>query len=127
MAGAQEIAASRGLVRSRLLGRERTNTPLLAGAFLGASFASAILISSPTSFTLWVAVLAVLVYAAVSQVEFELGLGSAVPPDLVVVPMLFVLPTGAVPLCVAARLVLGGVVGRIRSRRHGARLPVRAS
>lgn len=38
--------------------------------------------------------------------------------------MLFVLPAGAVPLCVAAGLVLGGFVEHVRSRRHGQRLAV---
>ena len=124
IADANEIAASRERVRSRLLGRERTVTHLLAGGFVGAATACALLISSPTPFTPWVVALAVLTYAAISQVEFEIGPGSAVPTELILVPMLFVLPTGLVPLCVAAGLVLGGVSERIRSRRHGARLAV---
>ena len=38
----------------------------------------------------------VVLYAAVSRVEFEVGIGSAVPTQLVLVPMLFALPIGSV-------------------------------
>jgi hypothetical protein len=48
-----------------------------------------------------VIVLFVGVYALVSKVEFEVGPGSAVPTELVLVPMLLVLPPGIVPLAVA--------------------------
>ena len=77
----------------------------------------------------------VAVYAAASVVEFEVGTGSAVPTQLVLVPMLFVLPLGIVPLAAAggyvdrrprprgvpprrsrpAPLVLAGIVLRTRS------------
>jgi HD-GYP domain-containing protein (c-di-GMP phosphodiesterase class II) len=48
----------------------------------------------------------VALYAAVSRVEFEVGIGSAVPTQLVLVPMLFALHVGAVPLAVAAALLV---------------------
>ena len=124
VADAEEIAASRERVRSGLLGRERTVTLVLAAALIGTAIACAILIPSATPFSLWITALAVAAYAAVSQVEFEIGPGSAVPTELVLVPMLFVLPTGSVPLCVAGGLVLGGLVERVRSRRHGERIAV---
>src|SRR5215475_3756104 len=41
-----------------------------------------------------------LCYAVVSRIEFEIGTGSAVPTQLVLVPMLFVLPPADVPLTV---------------------------
>ena len=49
----------------------------------------------------------VAVYALVSRVAFEVVSGWALPTELVLVPMLFVLPPALVPLCVAAGLVLG--------------------
>lgn len=124
LAGTAEIAASRERVRSRLLGRERAVTFLLAGGFLVSACLCALLVPSDTSFSLSTTLLLVLVYAVVSQIEFEVGPGSAVPTELVLVPMLFVLPPGDVPLAVAAGLVAGGLTERLRSKRHGERVPV---
>ena len=53
------------------------------------------------------AVALTLLYAVASRVEFESGVASTVPTQLVFVPMLFLLPTPAVPLFVAAGLLLG--------------------
>jgi diguanylate cyclase (GGDEF)-like protein len=111
-------------VRTRLHGRERTVTFALAAGFLVAASACAALVSSPTDFSPWVAVLTLALYAPVSQIEFEIGPGTVVPTELVLVPMLFVLPPQWVPLLVAGGLVLGGILERLRSRRHGARLTV---
>jgi putative nucleotidyltransferase with HDIG domain len=47
------------------------------------------------------------VYALASRVEFEVGAGVGVATELVLVPMLFVLPVAAVPLAVAAGLLVG--------------------
>lgn len=124
LADTSEIEASRDRVRARLLGRERTVTLLLAGAFLAAGAACALFIPSSTSFSLGVAIFFVAIYAVVSQIEFEIGPGSAVPTELVLVPMLFALPAGAVPLCVAIGLLVGGFFERLRSRRHGDRVAV---
>jgi diguanylate cyclase (GGDEF)-like protein len=124
LADAADVAASRERVRAGLVGRERVVTYALAYAFLLAAAACAVLIPSPTSFSLWTTGLLVLCYAAVSQIEFEVGPGSAVPTELILVPMLFLVPTGVVPVLVAGGLVLGGVVERVRSRRHGERFAV---
>ncbi|MBA3433359.1 MAG: GGDEF domain-containing protein [Actinobacteria bacterium] len=124
LADASEIADARERRHSRLLGRERTVTLLLGSAFVFTATACAALIPSSRPFSVTVAALLVVVYAVVSQVEFEIGPGSAVPTQLVLVPMLFVLPLGAVPLCVAGGLLLGGVFERLRARRHGERVAV---
>ena len=124
LADAAEVAASRERVRNALLGRERIVTFALAAAFLAAAATCALVIPSPTPLSLWVVALLVACYAVVSQIEFEVGPGSAVPTELVLVPMLFAVPTGLVPLLVASGLVLGGIAERIRSRRHGERLAV---
>ncbi|MGH3059592.1 MAG: hypothetical protein ACRDPP_15320, partial [Gaiellaceae bacterium] len=63
-------------------------------------------------------VLLVLAYAYASRVEFEVGIGSAIPTQLVFVPMLFLLPPGAVPICVAAGLLLGNVPDYLRGKEH---------
>ncbi|HET9242940.1 MAG TPA: HD-GYP domain-containing protein [Gaiella sp.] len=62
--------------------------------------------------------LLVFAYAFASRVEFEVGIGSAIPTQLVFVPMLFLLPSGAVPICVAAGLLLGNVPAYLRGREH---------
>ncbi|MBA3376627.1 MAG: GGDEF domain-containing protein [Actinobacteria bacterium] len=124
LAAAAEVEASRERARSRLLGRERTVTFALAGGFVAAAVACAAGIPSETSFSIGTAALLVAIYAVVSQIEFEIGPGSAVPTELVLVPMLFVLPPGAVPLCIGAGLILGGIFERMRSRRHNQRITV---
>jgi hypothetical protein len=111
-------------VRSGLAGRERTVTLVLAAAFLGVATACAVFIPGQRAASAWTIALFIAVYAAVSQIEFEIGPGSAVPTGLVLVPMLFVLPVGAVPLAAASGLVLGGLVERVRSRRHHDRIAV---
>jgi len=63
-------------------------------------------------------VLLVAAYAVASKVEFEVGIGSAIPTQLVFVPMLFLLPPGLVPLCVALGLLLGNTVAYVRRREH---------
>ena len=124
LADAAEVAASRERVRAGLFGRERVVTYALAGSFLVAAAACAVFVPSPDPFSLWVAGLLVVCYAVVSQIEFEVGPGSAVPTELVLVPMLFAVPPGLVPTLVAAGLVLGGLAERARSRRHGERVAV---
>ena len=64
-------------------------------------------------------------YALVGRVEFEVGSGVAPATQLVLVPMLFVLPLGLVPLCVTAGLVLHALLDRGSPRRHVERLPLR--
>jgi HD-GYP domain-containing protein (c-di-GMP phosphodiesterase class II) len=74
--------------------------------------ACALLAHGGTSFSpLW-AVLFVVLYAAASHVEFEVGTGVAVPIELVLVPMLFALPLWFVPLGVALAFVLRTLVIR---------------
>ena len=66
--------------------------------------------SAPTAVAL------TLLYAIASRVEFATGAGSTVPTQLVFVPMLFLLPTPAVPLFVAAGLLLGRLPRYLRGR-----------
>jgi HD-GYP domain-containing protein (c-di-GMP phosphodiesterase class II) len=65
--------------------------------------------------------LLVAVYAAATQVEFEVGAGSAVPTQLAFVPMLFLLPPGLVPAAVAAGIVVAYLVGCLRGDGHPSR------
>jgi HD-GYP domain-containing protein (c-di-GMP phosphodiesterase class II) len=78
---------------------------------LGGCIAALALHGGP-SLAWWKFALFVVLYAAVSRVEFEVGIGSAIPTQLVLVPMLFALPIGTVPLAVASGLVLRTVGDR---------------
>jgi HD-GYP domain-containing protein (c-di-GMP phosphodiesterase class II) len=58
------------------------------------------------------------VYALAFRLDFEIGTGSAVPTQLVLVPMLFVLPTGLVPIAVASGVILGSLTEYARGGLH---------
>jgi HD-GYP domain-containing protein (c-di-GMP phosphodiesterase class II) len=81
----------------------------LAAAGCVAAFMPAVRPLSPTA-----AVLAVLAYAIASRVQFEVRNNFAQTTQLVLVPMLLVLPPRDVPLFVAA----GYVLGQLRWRTH---------
>ena len=63
-------------------------------------------------------------YALASRVEFEVGAGSGVATELVLVPMLFLLPAASVPLAVLGGLALGEVGVGWRRRGHLERIAV---
>src|SRR5581483_5359924 len=117
------IAASRERIAHALAGRDRIVTVLLAAPLL-ATAAAMLSLESNRPARPAVAVLLVLAYAIASRVEFELGTGSVVPTELAFVPMLFLLPPGAVPLAVAAGLVVGALPDLVRRRVSLGRIPV---
>jgi HD-GYP domain-containing protein (c-di-GMP phosphodiesterase class II) len=53
-------------------------------------------------------------YAAASQARFEVGTGLFLPTSLIFVPMLFLLPLGAVPAAICAALLLGSSTDLLR-------------
>jgi HD-GYP domain-containing protein (c-di-GMP phosphodiesterase class II) len=65
-----------------------------------------------------VALLFVLLYALTSRVEFDVGSGYGPPTQLVIVPMLYAVPAGWVPLLVAAGLIVGKVPTFLAGTRH---------
>ena len=109
------------------LSHEMSRRELSAALGLGLGFvvvavAMAAVVPHHRSPSLLTALVLVAAYAASSQVEFEIGAGCAVPTELVLVPMLFLLPAGIVPLCVAAGLLAGAVADHVRQRTHPARM-----
>ncbi len=120
----QLVEDSRERIARQLAGRDRWVTAVLAIAFACVAFPLAFLSSGETD--VLVAALLVGAYALACRVEFEIGIGAAVPTQLVFVPMLFVLPPGIVPLCVALGFVLPGLPDVWRGRVHVERLLVRA-
>ena len=88
-------------------GVERLVEAVLAFGFLVVALAMALLL--PFARALDVSTLAILVgaYVVCSRAKFDIADGHTVPTELVLVPMLFLLPTPAVPLAVACSELLG--------------------
>jgi HD-GYP domain-containing protein (c-di-GMP phosphodiesterase class II) len=103
----QHVEQSRAHASERLRLRARRGALVVAGAFAGAVALLAILTPSHRSPSLLTAFLLVGSYALASRVEFEVRTALALPTELVLVPMLFLLPIGYVPLFVVAGLLLG--------------------
>jgi HD-GYP domain-containing protein (c-di-GMP phosphodiesterase class II) len=78
----------------------------------GVLVACAVLAHGGPAFSPWWAAFFVLLYAAASHVEFEVGTGSAIPIELVLVPMLFSMPLWFVPLGVTLAFLLRTVAIR---------------
>jgi HD-GYP domain-containing protein (c-di-GMP phosphodiesterase class II) len=117
------IEASRERVVCRLRGRDRGTAWAGAVVFVAAALGLAAFAAGGRGAPVWLAGLLVLAYALASQVEFEIGSGSAIPTQLVFVPMLFLLPPASVPPLVALGLVLGALP-RLRSGMPLGRLSV---
>jgi len=103
------FALGRDRSRRRSHGRERT-VELAAGiAFLAVAVAMATQL--PATRSLQPGTLAILVgaYAITCRAKFDIADGYTAPTELVLVPMLFLLPTPAVPLVVC----LGAALGRV--------------
>jgi HD-GYP domain-containing protein (c-di-GMP phosphodiesterase class II) len=117
-AGAQRMLAhGRPRLAERMPSRELRAEAVVALAFLLVAVPLAVLKPGTGSHSPAVVVLFVALYAATSRIEFDVGSGYGVPTQLVLVPMLYSLPPGWVPLLVVAGLV----VGRLPSYLGGSR------
>ncbi len=116
------IAETRERRPHRLGTRDSVFSLGAAFGFVVFSVVAAILIDSHRSASPLVIATIVGVYALASAVEFEVGAGAAVPTQLVLVPMLFLLPLGLVPACVVAGLLLGDLPQYIRHQAHPERV-----
>jgi HD-GYP domain-containing protein (c-di-GMP phosphodiesterase class II) len=110
---------------SRLARRELLSIFVFAGGFLVVAAALAVLLPSDRSPALPAVLLLIVSYAAAFRLDFEVGGGSAVPTELILVPMLFVLPIGLVPLAVAAGIVLASLEECARGSLRFGRVPIR--
>jgi HD-GYP domain-containing protein (c-di-GMP phosphodiesterase class II) len=104
-----------------LRGRELAAEAVTAGVFLAVAVALAVLLPAERGFDLALAVTLVAIYALLGRIHFPIGYGFTIPTQLVLVPMLFLVPLGAVPLLVAAGMVLGGLPEYVRGDRHASR------
>jgi HD-GYP domain-containing protein (c-di-GMP phosphodiesterase class II) len=101
-----------------LRGRELAVEAATAAAFLAVAVPMAILVPAERSFDLPLALALVATYALLARVRFPIGYGFTIPTQVVLVPMLFLVPLGSVPLLVAAGMVLGSVPEYVRRERH---------
>jgi putative nucleotidyltransferase with HDIG domain len=104
-----------------LVGRERRAEIAIAAGFVVAATAAALLLPSDGGLSLPLAAASMVAYALAARVEFYTGAGWSVPTQLVFVPMLFAVPTPAVPLLVAGALLLAKapeyLSGEVRAER----------
>jgi diguanylate cyclase (GGDEF)-like protein len=85
---------------------------LAASSVVVVAVAMPLLFAGERALDPWVALALIVSYALASRVHLYLGAGSAVPTQLVLVPMLFLLPPAVVPACVAIALVAADAVDR---------------
>jgi HD-GYP domain-containing protein (c-di-GMP phosphodiesterase class II) len=105
--------------------REVWSFGLFAGGFLAVAILMAALLPSHRSPGIAAVLVLIAAYAASFRLDFEIGSGSAVPTQLMLVPMLFVLPAGFVPIAVAAGIVLGSLDEYLRGSLHLGRVVLR--
>ncbi|MDT5056389.1 MAG: hypothetical protein QOF66_4755 [Mycobacterium sp.] len=119
------LEESRSRPSSPLTRREWLASSLSAGGYVVA--AAAMLVGFDVGLSevrLPVAAFFIVAYAVVSRVEFEIGTGAAVPTEIVLVPMLFVLPPAIVPVAVALAYMAGAMLDIATGKLRPQRLPV---
>jgi len=114
--------------RARRASRRELAVESAAGALFLAAAASLLAVSGAAEdVRLEVAALLVALYALVARIEFPVGTGHVVPTQLVLIPMLVVLPPAAVPFAVVVGLLVPTVIdwalGRVPARRIVSAVP----
>jgi len=110
------IEQSRQMAARPLGDRDRLASLLLGAGFFATALGLAVALDSRREAGIWVFLIFVVSYAISSRIEFEIGTGSAPPTQLVLLPMLVLLPVTYVPLCVLGGLLLGGLPDYARGR-----------
>jgi diguanylate cyclase (GGDEF)-like protein len=106
----------------RLTRRELRIETLAASTVIAVAVAMPLLFAHERALEPGVALALIVSLALASRVHLYFGAGSAVPTQLVLVPMLFLLPPAVVPACVAAALVGADAIDVLRGREHPERL-----
>jgi diguanylate cyclase (GGDEF)-like protein len=113
--------------RARASHREVRVEAAAGALFVAAAACLLVVAGAARPFQPEVAALLVALYALVARVEFPVGAGHVLPTQLVLVPMLVVLPPAAVPGVVACGLLVGTVIdwklGRVPARRLVSAVP----
>ena len=101
------FAVGRARAQLRADGRERVVEVGMAVSFLAVAVAMAVLIPSPRSLEVETLFFLIVAYVIACRAQFEIADGYTVPTELILVPMLFLLPTPVVPLVVSISWFLG--------------------
>jgi diguanylate cyclase (GGDEF)-like protein len=108
---AERLLEESWAARSRALPKREVASELAATlAFIVAAVAVALYPGALTGFDPAVAALLVAIYVVLARIEFPVGNGYVLPTHLALVPMLVLVPPGAVPGLVAAGLLLARVL-----------------
>jgi len=106
----------------RLTGRELRVERAAAASFAVAATAMAVVLPHSRPFEPALALALIVSLALASKVPLHLGAGSAMPTQIVLVPMLFLLPPEVVPACVGIGLAGAALVDALRDREHPERI-----
>ena len=106
----------------RLTRRELRVEAAAAAGFVVVAAAMVILLPGTRPFDPALALALIVSLALASKVPLHLGAGSAMPTQLVRVPMLFLLPPAAVPACVGCGLAGAALFDAARRREHPERI-----
>jgi HD-GYP domain-containing protein (c-di-GMP phosphodiesterase class II) len=101
------FARGRERVRLPARGVERLVETTLAVGFVVVAVAMALLLPSPRALSVPSLAILIVAYVVCSRAKFDIADGHTVPTELVLVPMLFLLPIPVVPLAVAFGDLLG--------------------
>jgi HD-GYP domain-containing protein (c-di-GMP phosphodiesterase class II) len=104
------FAAGRARAQLRAAGRERAVEVGMAISFLVVALAMALFVHSPRTLDAEPLFFLIVAYVIACRAQFEIADGYTVPTELVLVPMLFLLPTPVVPLVVSISWVLGRLI-----------------
>src|SRR5205823_2713595 len=119
------IEESRVRRLQRLARRELWSLVAFTGAFVAGATALAVYLPSERAPGVATVLILIAAYATAFRLDFEIASGTAVPTQLILVPMLFLLPSGSVPLAVAGGILLGSSVECLRGELHLERLVLR--
>ena len=114
----EELLRDRPRRARPMTGRERVMSAAFGLTLVGATVAMWLLIPGQRHWDPALALLLLGTYAAAESIEFDNGTGFAVPTEIVLVPMVLLLPAPAVPLLVAGGILLARLPSIVRGARH---------
>jgi HD-GYP domain-containing protein (c-di-GMP phosphodiesterase class II) len=124
-AGAQRLLSRfRPRLGDRMSKRELRAESIVALTFLLVAVPMAFVHPGRGSHSPAVVLLFVLLYGVLSRVEFDVAAGYGIPTQLALIPMLYALPPGWVPIVIAVGMVLGKLPSIHRGVRHPDRMLV---
>ena len=116
------LADSRKRRREPMEARERISESLVGAGLVAAVVAMSAGFDVGRDLELGPALALVIAFAIAARVQFDVGPGYTAPTQVVLVPMLFVLPTPYVPLFVAAGMALAKLIDIVAGDDHPDRM-----